>query len=46
MSEKVIGFYSDDSLNCISCAGEGEPATIEAVPDGFTCSICGVVVNG
>ena len=41
----VIGYYGDDELNCISCAIEGEEATEEAVPNGFTCATCGVVVN-
>ena len=41
----VIGYYGDDELNCISCATEGEEATEESVPNGFTCATCGVVVN-
>jgi hypothetical protein len=40
----VIGYYTDE-LNCVSCATEGEPATSEALPDGFTCATCEVVVN-
>ena len=43
--EKVIGYYSDYSLECVACVSEGEPATAEALPDGFTCDSCGVVVN-
>ena len=42
---KVIGYYSDSSLDCVECVEEGEPATEEALPDGFTCDNCGVVVN-
>ena len=45
LSEKVIGYYSDYSLECVACVSEGEPATAEALPDGFTCDSCGVVVN-
>lgn len=44
MSKDVIGYYTDE-LNCVSCATEGEPATSEALPDGFTCATCEVVVN-
>ena len=43
---KVIGYYLDGSLECVECVSEGEPATVEALPDGFTCNTCGVVVNG
>ena len=42
---EVIGYYSDYSLECVACLSQGEPATAEALPDGFTCDSCGVVVN-
>jgi hypothetical protein len=45
LSADVIGYYTDSELDCVSCANEGEPATSEAVPNGFTCNTCGVVVN-
>lgn len=45
MSKNVIGYYTDE-LDCVSCATEGEPATSEAIPDGFTCATCGVVIAG
>ena len=43
----IIGVYLDDSLICVSCSkeGEGERVTAEAVPNGFTCAECQVVVN-
>ena len=41
---KVIGYYSDFSLDCAKCVSGGEPATKEALPDGFTCDTCGEVV--
>lgn len=43
MSE-VIGMYQDDRLVCLPCSeGEGEQASAEALPDGFTCDECGEV---
>lgn len=41
----VIGYYCEDRLVCVSCATTGEEATAEAVPNGFTCDECLVVVN-
>jgi hypothetical protein len=47
MSEEIIGVYLDDSLICVPCniTGEGERVTAQALPDGFTCDHCWVVVN-
>jgi hypothetical protein len=47
MSEDIIGVYLDDCLICVPCSttGEGERVTAEAVPDGFTCDSCEVVIN-
>lgn len=43
---KVIGWYLEDSLTCLSCTSqeEGEPAYAVGLPDGFTCDECGKVV--
>ncbi len=43
----IIGVYLDDSLICVPCSttGEGERATAQALPDGFTCDNCLEVVN-
>lgn len=45
--ENAIGVYLDDSLICVPCniTGEGERVTAQALPDGFTCDHCWVVVN-
>lgn len=47
VSEEIIGVYLDDSLICVPCSttGEGERATAQALPDGFTCDNCLEVVN-
>jgi hypothetical protein len=47
VSEDIIGVYLDDSLVCVSCSatGEGERVTAQALPNGFTCDSCWVVVN-
>lgn len=43
---EAVGVYQDDRLVCLPCSGgEGERASAEALPDGFTCDECGVVVN-
>ena len=43
---EVIGMYQDDRLVCLPCSeGEGERASAEALPDGFTCDECGEAVN-
>jgi hypothetical protein len=41
----IIGYYSETDLSCLKCVAEGEEATAEALPDGFTCASCGEVVN-
>lgn len=45
--EEIIGVYLDDSLICVPCSttGEGEGATAQALPDGFTCNNCGTVIR-
>jgi hypothetical protein len=45
--ENAIGVYLDESLICVPCSttGEGERATAQALPDGFTCDNCLEVVN-
>jgi len=47
VSEDIIGVYLDDSLVCVPCSatGEGERVTAQALPNGFTCDSCWVVVN-
>jgi hypothetical protein len=45
----VIGYYYEDRLICVGCAinqpTKGEEAEAEALPNGFTCDECWVVVN-
>lgn len=41
----IIGYYSDTDLSCLNCETQGEEATVEALPEGFTCANCGEVVN-
>ena len=47
MSEDIIGVYLEDRLICVPCSkpNEGEGVTAEALPHGFTCDECWVVVN-
>lgn len=43
---KVIGYYQEGRVICPPCANEqGEEATKEALPEGFTCDECWEVVN-
>jgi hypothetical protein len=47
MSEEIIGVYLEDRLICVPCSkpNEGEGVTAEALPHGFTCDECWVVVK-
>lgn len=43
---EAVGVYQDDRLVCLPCSeGEGEKASAETLPDGFTCDECGEAVN-
>jgi hypothetical protein len=47
MTKDIIGVYLNDSLICVPCSttDEGDQVTAEALPNGFTCDKCEVIVS-
>lgn len=45
-SETDLGIVTDDSVLCVPCGqfSNGDFATRDGYPDGFTCADCGTVV--